>query len=82
MLARTKQPPTLPTLPEQIRAAAGKVRELDVELKGVVEAYIDEQKASSDGAPLPRGVLHQMMVNKYGQPWTAILALEAELGHE
>ena len=57
MLARTKQPPPPQTLPERIRAAADKVRELDAELKGVVEAYIDEQKASADGAPLPRGVL-------------------------
>ena len=82
MLARTKTPPQPPTLPERIRQAAGKVRELDVELKGVVEAYIDEQKATQAGSGLPRGVLRQMMVNKYGQPWTAILALEAGLGHE
>lgn len=82
MLARTKQPPAPPTLEERIRAAACKVRELDIELKQVVEMYIDEQKATQAGAPLPRGILHQMMVNKYGQPWTAILALEAELGNE
>jgi hypothetical protein len=78
MLARTKQTPP-PTLPERIRQAAAKVRDLDVELKEVVDLYLDEQKATQAGAPLPRGVLHQMMVNKYGQPWTAILALEAEL---
>ena len=42
MLARTKQPPTPPSLPERIRAAADKVRELDVELKEVVDLYLDE----------------------------------------
>ena len=83
MLARTKQtPPAAPTLEERIRAAACKVRELDIELKQVVEMYIDEQKASADGAPLPRRVLHSMLVNKFGQPWTCVLALEAQLGPE
>jgi hypothetical protein len=80
MLARTKQPPQPPTLPERIRAAAGKVRELDAELKEVVEMYIDQEKAKYDG--LPREVLHKLLFNRYGQPWLAVLGLESELGHE
>ena len=82
MLARTKQPPTLPTLPERIRAAAGKVRELDVELKGVVEAYIDEQKASCRRRPAsPRSA-----PSDDGEQIRPALdcgaRFEAELGHE
>jgi hypothetical protein len=78
MLAK-KQPPTLT---QRIRQAADKVRAVDAELKDVIEAWVDEQKASQAGRNLPRETLLQMLINKHKEPWMAIVALEAERAHE
>ena len=81
MLARTKQTPPL-TLTERIRAAAVRVRELSDETNAIVELYIDEQKATQDGAGLPRGSIKLMLMGKYSDPWRAMIGLEKEREHE
>jgi hypothetical protein len=80
MLARTKQP-VPPTLTEQIRRAAAAVRELDAEVKRVIDLYIDEQRLGS-GASLPRGTHEQILMGRYREPWYAILGLERERANE
>ena len=79
MLAKTKP---APTLTEKIRQTADKVRALDAEIKTVIDLYLDEQKASSDGAGLPRQVHEQILMGRYREPWYAILGLERERAHE
>lgn len=79
MLAKTKQ---APTLTQRIRHAADKVRAVDAEIKGVIEAWLDEQKSSQAGRDLPRETLHQMLIGRWKQPWFAVLGLEEERAHE
>jgi hypothetical protein len=76
--AKKKQP----TLTEEIRRVADMVRAVDADCKGVIELWLDAEKASLAGAPLPRESHRQMLMAKFQTPWHAVLGLEAERAHE
>ena len=80
MLARTKQtPPAPPTLEERILHAADSVRAVDAEVKDTIEAWLDREKATQDGACLPRESHRQMLIARWREPWYAILALAKQV---
>jgi hypothetical protein len=76
--AKPQDSPPAEDLTQKIRRAGEQIRRLDAECKEIVELYLDEQKASSAGRDLPRGVLEMLLIRKYQQPWFAILGLEME----
>jgi hypothetical protein len=57
---------------------ANKVRAVDADCKDVIELWLDAEKASLAGAPLPRESHRQMLMARFQTPWHAILGLEAE----
>jgi hypothetical protein len=76
--AKPEDSPPAENLTQRIRSAAEQIRRLNTECKDIIELYLDEQKASAAGRDLPRQSLEMMLMNKYKEPWFAILGLEME----